>query len=126
MDEAQPVKTSLRLMGRIRMMKRPVNKLVRDHIPSICERNGQIPETKVLDAEQYTAALNEKLQEEVREYLTCNDLEELADILEVVEALAESQGSALREVMEIKAKKQNTNGAFRNRIFLLSVDDGTL
>jgi len=100
--------------------------LVRDHIPSICERNGQIPETKVLDAERYTAALNEKLQEEVREYLTCNDLEELADILEVVEALAESQGSALREVMEIKAKKQNTNGAFRNRIFLLSVDDGTL
>jgi len=104
-------------------MKKTINKLVRDHIPSICKRNGQIPETKVLDGDAYRAALHLKLQEEVGEYLTDFSIEELADILEVVEALAENQGSSLRDVMELKQKKQAVNGAFRNRIFLIGVDE---
>ncbi len=103
-------------------MKKPINKLVRDNIPFICEKNGQIPRTKVLDNKKYTSALNKKLKEEVREYLMSNDIEELADIVEVVEALAENQGSSIKEVMEIKQNKQNKNGAFKNRIFLISVD----
>ena len=104
-------------------MIKTINKLVRDNIPSICEKNGQIPETKVLDDDNYTSALNKKLEEEVREYLLSSDLEELADIVEVVEALAENQGSSFKEVMEIKQNKQNKNGAFKNRVFLISVDD---
>lgn len=51
-----------------------------------------------------------------------NTIEELADIMEVIEALAENQGSSLREVMEFKQRKQSKNGAFRERIFLISVD----
>lgn len=104
-------------------MKKPINKLVRDNIPSICEKNGQIPETKVLDDVNYTSALNKKLEEEVREYLLSRELDELADIIEVVEALAENQGSSFKEVMKIKQNKQNKNGAFKNRVFLISVDD---
>lgn len=104
-------------------MKKSINKLVRDNIPFICEKNGQIPKTKVLDGDKYTAALNKKLKEEVREHLTSNDIEELADIVEVVEALAENLGSSIGEVMEIKQKKKEANGAFRKRIFLISVDD---
>ena len=103
-------------------MRKPINKLVRDNIPHICEKNGQIPITKVLDDKKYTSALNKKLKEEVREYLMSNDIEELADIVEVVEALAENQGSSIKEVMEIKQNKQNKNGAFKNRVFLISVD----
>ena len=103
-------------------MKRQINKLVRDNIPSICEKNNQIPETKILDNENYAAALRRKLEEEVEEYLTDNNIEELADIIEVVEALAENQGSSLNEVMEIKKQKQNKNGAFKKRIYLISVD----
>ena len=104
-------------------MKKPINKLVRDNIPSICEKNGQIPETKVLDDVNYTSALHTKLEEEVKEYLLSSELDELADIIEVVEALAENQGSSLNEVMEIKRNKQNKNGAFKNRIYLISVDN---
>ena len=104
-------------------MKKPINKLVRDNIPFICEKNGQTPKTKVLDDKKYASALNKKLKEEVREYLLSNDIEELADIVEVVEALAENQGSSFKEIMEIKQNKQNKNGAFKNRIYLISVED---
>lgn len=103
-------------------MKKQINKLVRDHIPLICESNGQTPETKILDVEDYTSALKAKLHEEVEEYLSDCNLEELADILEVIEALAENQGASLDEIMTIKKQKQRKNGAFRNKIFLMSVD----
>ncbi len=103
-------------------MKKQINKLVRDNIPSICEKNGQTPETVVLDDEKYTAALGAKLQEEVGEYLSDKTLEELADIIEVIEALAENQGSSLNKVLEIKQHKQDKNGAFKKRIYLISVD----
>ena len=99
-------------------MKKQINKLVRDNIPSMCKN----PETKILGQEDYTAALKLKLQEEVGEYLQDGTIEELADIMEVVEALAENQGSTLREVMEFKQRKQSKNGAFKERIFLISVD----
>ena len=56
-------------------MKKPINKLVRDNIPSICEKNGQTPETKVIDDDNYTSALNKKLEEEVKEYLLSSDLD---------------------------------------------------
>ena len=103
-------------------MKKQINKLVRDNIPQICEDNGRIPETKILDDENYVSALKAKLCEEVKEYLSDNTMEELADIIEVIEALAENQGSSLNEIMKIKQQKQKQNGAFRKKIFLISVD----
>ena len=98
--------------------KKQINKLVRDHIPSFCEN----PEIKILDGADYTAALKWKLEEEEGEYLQDNTIEELADIIEVVEALAENQGSSLKDVLEFKQRKQSKNGAFHDRIFLISVD----
>lgn len=56
------------------------------------------------------------------EYLQDNTIEELADIIEVIEALAKNQGSSLKEVMEFKQQKQRKNGAFKDRIFLICVD----
>lgn len=105
------------------IMKRLINKLVRDNIPFICKENGQIPKTKVLDDKKYTLALHKKLKEEVREYLISKEIEELADIVEVVEALAENQGSSIEEVMKTKQNKRNKNGALKNRVFLISVED---
>ena len=103
-------------------MKKQINKLVRDNIPFICEKNGQTPETIILDDKNYTSALKAKLYEEVEEYLLDFNIEELADIVEVIEALAENQGSSLDEIMKIKQHKQKKNGAFKNRVFLISVD----
>ena len=101
----------------------PYRKLVRDKIPAIIAQNGQIAKTRVLNDEAYAAALNAKLKEETREYLQSGSLTELADILEVVEALAKHQGSSFDDVLALKQKKQQTNGAFDRRIFLVSVED---
>ena len=106
-------------------MKRSVMKLVRDNIPAICKENGQTPETRILDNIEYTSELRKKLKEEVDEYLSSTELEELADIVEVIEALAENQGSSLEAVLDIKQTKKCKNGAFKKRIFLKSVDDLT-
>ena len=99
----------------------PHNKLVRDNIPDIIENNGQSAKTVILDNEKYTAALEKKLKEETREYLHSKELMELADILEVVEALAKNQSSSFDEVLELKKQKQEKNGAFDKKIFLVSV-----
>ena len=97
------------------------NKLVRDNIPDIIKSNGQSAKTVILDDEKYTAALEKKLKEETREYLCSKEIMELADILEVVEALAKNQGSSFDEVLQLKKQKQEENGAFDKKIFLVSV-----
>ncbi len=103
-------------------MMKHINKLVRDNIPDICKENGQIPETRILNDSEYSSELRKKLQEEVQEYLLSSDIEELADILEVVEALAKDHGKSIDEVIGIKQKKQDRNGAFKKKIFLLRVE----
>ncbi|MGN1421119.1 MAG: phosphoribosyl-ATP pyrophosphohydrolase [Eubacterium sp.] len=99
-------------------MIRIYNKLVRDNIPNICKLNNQVPKYRVLDDNSYKAELRKKLKEETNEYLKSGELEELADILEVVEALANSQGSNLAEVLKIKEEKANKNGKFEKKYFL--------
>lgn len=96
----------------------PYNKLVRDNIPDICIKNNQIPKYRVLDHAEYKKALCEKLKEETREYLACGETEELADILEVVEALAVTQGVSFDELNSIKDEKAKKNGKFEKRYFL--------
>ena len=64
------------------------NKLVRDNIPAIIQRHGEAPITRTLETAEYQDALRRKLHEEVAEFCATGHLEELADILEVVYALA--------------------------------------
>ena len=78
-------------------------KLVRDHIPDINHKNGETCEIIRLKTEQeYEQALLEKLHEEVSEYQTDRTLEELADIMEVISAIAESRHSSLEEIDQIR------------------------
>ena len=97
------------------------NKLVRDNIPEIIQKQGETPYVSVLDDKRYNAELRKKLKEEVREYLGSEEIEELADIIEVIEALAKHKGSSLEEVLEIKEKKAKKNGKFEKKIFLQKV-----
>ena len=96
------------------------NKLVRDKIPQIIQSQGEIPYVRILDQEEYTKCLEEKLDEEVREYHQEQNLEELADILEVVFALSENLGYSNGELMEEYRKKHEKRGGFHDRIFLIS------
>lgn len=102
-------------------MKIIYRKLVRDNIPDICESNHQAPKYRALDDNEYKSALKRKLKEETREYIRSDNIEELADILEVVEAIAISQGSSFDNVLKIKESKANKNGRFEKKYFLESV-----
>ena len=96
------------------------NKLVRDRIPEMIRAQGETPLTRVLGDVEYTAMLEAKLDEEVREYHSDRNLEELADILEVVYALAENMGYTRQELESAYDRKHETRGGFRERIYLIS------
>ncbi|MBC9785736.1 nucleoside triphosphate pyrophosphohydrolase [Heliobacterium chlorum] len=99
------------------------HKLVRDRIPEIIIQAGKQPETRVLDDEEYSKMLREKLMEEVQEYLTSGDVEELADILEVMLSLSKLHGATWADVETIAERKRAERGGFQEKILLIQVRD---
>lgn len=95
-------------------------KLVRDKIPEIIRNQGETPHTRILDELEYSQCLARKLDEEVAEFHRDWNLEELADILEVVFALAEELGGTREELMDVFQTKHEKRGGFRERVFLIS------
>ena len=94
------------------------NKLVRDRIPEIIEESGRTCKTRILDEDEYLEKLDEKLLEEVAEYLADKSLEEMADVLEVLQTISLARGYSLGELESVRKKKAEERGAFRDRIFL--------
>ena len=98
------------------------NKLVRDKISEIIEADGKICATHILSEEEYIAAHEAKLNEEVAEYQTDKNLEEMADILEVLQSICVARGYTLEELEVVRAKKTAEKGGFEERIFLEYVE----
>lgn len=96
------------------------NKLVRDKIPEMIANQGEKANYRILDDGEYIRYLEQKLDEEVGEYHREKNLEELADILEVVFALSEDLGHSTEELMAVYREKHEKRGGFRDRIFLIS------
>ncbi len=97
-------------------------KLVRDNIPSIIESNDKKAIIRILGDEEYFLALKEKLKEETKEYLRSpSSLEELADISEVVLALAAYLGYEEEDLEHARKEKAFLNGSFSRRIYLEEV-----
>ena len=97
-------------------------KLVRDRIPEIIEAAGKKPVTHILDEAAYLAELDRKLSEECAEYQESKSLEELADMLEVMYAIAEARGYSVAELETVRRKKAAERGAFQKRIYLDGVE----
>lgn len=68
-------------------MPRRYDTLVRDRIPERIEASGEHPVVHTAEGNEYERRLREKLDEEVREYRESRDVEEPADVLEVVHAI---------------------------------------
>ncbi|MFD2630104.1 phosphoribosyl-ATP pyrophosphohydrolase [Oceanobacillus kapialis] len=103
------------------------NKLVRDKIPEIIKNTGKDFKTEILPNDRYIEELKTKLNEEITEYQeaeTDSDaLEELADVLELMHALASMHGASIEEVEKIREDKAVNRGGFEDKIFLIEVED---
>ncbi len=103
-------------------MKKCYHKLVRDRIPEMIEASGSRCTTEILSEAAYLQKLHEKLAEELQEYLQSGEAEELADLLEVMQAVAKARGIRWEEVEATRQKKKAARGGFEERILLKEVE----
>ena len=103
------------------------NKLVRDRIPEVIEKAGKKFTTRILDNDEYIKELKNKSFEELDEYINTEKnedaIEELADLLEIMHALAEYHGASIDKVEEVRKMKAEKRGGFKEKIFLIEVED---
>ncbi|MDP9438889.1 MAG: nucleoside triphosphate pyrophosphohydrolase [Actinomycetota bacterium] len=100
-------------------------KLVRDRIPEIVAAAGGRCEVRELDPEEYAERLQAKLVEEAQEFAESGDPSELADVLEVVRALAEHNGISWEDLERIRLHKRTERGGFARRLLMMGVKGGT-
>jgi len=102
---------------------REFNKLVRDNIKDIIEKNGEIIYTKVLDDKEYKNELNKKLLEEASEVINSKTkdelIEELAGLSEVILAIAKANDIIYEDIEKTREKKKEEKGGFDKKIFLI-------
>lgn len=103
------------------MSKKPYNKLVRDRIPEIIEADGKRCIAEPLSNEEYLRLLDYKLDEELAEYQESKDLEELADLLEVIQAVVKARGWTMEGLERVRAQKAAKRGGFDKKILLKEV-----
>ncbi len=94
------------------------HKLVRDKIPGIIKKNGGTLLIHVADEKEYWQKLKEKLLEEVEEFCKDENVEEFADMLEVLDAIADYKDFKKSDVEKIKIKKAGERGKFKEKIIL--------
>ncbi|MBU5672813.1 nucleoside triphosphate pyrophosphohydrolase [Paenibacillus brevis] len=99
------------------------NKVIRDEIPGIIEKSGKKYEIKELDDEQYLEGLKEKLAEELDEFQMAEEIEELADMIEVIYAIARLKDVSVEQLEELRRKKVETNGGFTKNLLLIKTYD---
>ena len=103
------------------MCNKTYNKLVRDRIPEIIEASGKTCVTEVLSDEEYLKMIDAKLDEELAEYHKDQNIEELADLLEVIRTAAIARGYSVEELEKVRAEKAAKRGGFEKKILLKEV-----
>lgn len=102
-------------------MKKTYNKLVRDRIPDIIEAQGKTCVVEILSDEEYLRMVDAKLDEELAEYHTDQNIEELADLLEVIFAAAAARGYTREQLEAVRAQKAEERGGFEKKLLLKEV-----
>ncbi|WP_368244729.1 MazG-like family protein [Clostridium tertium] len=94
------------------------NKLVRDRIPEIITADDKTCEIEIVSGIKKQELLEKKLLEEVNEYLEDKNLEELADIMEVLFGLANELGYSEEDLINKRNEKLEKRGGFKEGIVL--------
>ncbi len=97
------------------------HKLVRDRIPEIIEASGKNCKIEILSDKEYLRMVDAKLDEELAEYHKDQNIEELADLMEVIHAAAIARGYTLEQLEAIRLEKAIQRGSFEKKILLLEV-----
>lgn len=97
------------------------NKLVRDKIPEIIGKDGKTCKTEILSDDEYLKMIDAKLDEELAEYHMDQNIEELADLMEVIYAAAAARGYSIEELEAVREKKVQNRGSFKKKILLREV-----
>lgn len=89
------------------------DKLVRDRVPAIADADGWRVLSRLVTGSELTEALRAKLVEEVEEYLRTRDFTELADVYEVLSALARHEHKlSIHSVVDTAEAKAEKRGRF--------------
>jgi predicted house-cleaning noncanonical NTP pyrophosphatase (MazG superfamily) len=103
------------------------NKLIRDRILEIIEKDNLAYNARVLEPEEHLTEIKKKLYEEVKEFdETTNEqdgLEEMADILELLHAALKVYGKTFEELEEVRVHKKEKRGGFDKGLYLIDVED---
>ncbi|MCE2991621.1 MAG: nucleoside triphosphate pyrophosphohydrolase [Candidatus Jidaibacter sp.] len=98
-----------------------VDKLIRDNLPHIMRASGIQVFERVMEKDEYLKRLKDKLLEEAKEVIASGSAkemrEELADLLEVMLALAKVYGMEFTDIQQAAEQKRADKGGFDNRIY---------
>lgn len=97
------------------------NKLIRDKIPEIIKATGKSVVIEFLDNDRFKEYLKMKLEEELKEYQESDNVEELADLIEVIYALLDTKNISREEFEKIRTDKIEKRGRFKNQLLLKEV-----
>lgn len=103
-------------------MIKKYDKLVRDKIIDIIKSDGKKADYEIMDRKEHLSYLNQKLAEELDEYLESKNIEELADLVEVVYGILALESIAIEDFEAIRLRKKNERGGFEKGIKLLKVE----
>lgn len=99
------------------------NQLVKDNVPKILKEKGSKPHTRTLNDEEYISELEISLDEYVARYTETGGMNELADIVELVYAIAKVKGYDQNKFNALLADRKKKYGGYDKRTYLLNVDE---
>jgi predicted house-cleaning noncanonical NTP pyrophosphatase (MazG superfamily) len=102
---------------------REYHKLVRDKFTDVLEAKGVKYKTHEAEHDEFETELLEKLREEVLEFKNAKSMDELADLLEVVDAVINLYSWSREDIEAVKAAKLAERGGFTKRIILETTEE---
>lgn len=103
-------------------MPKVYNKAIRDKIPTIIKASGKKAKIIRVEDTEFLQHLEVKLQEELDEYEASKDIEELADMVEVIYAILRLKGCSLQAFEQLRQEKNDRRGSFQDNLFLVEVE----
>jgi len=104
------------------MSRTEFGKIVRDRIPEIIEKSGSRAVARIPGKEEIIEGLEQKLTEELAEYLEDHSLGEMADLLEVMHGILHHRGVSWEELERIRLEKKEKRGGFEQGIWLIATE----